>query len=161
MSGRGGVIELAVDPAMRNVGYAIFDNGEVCGYGVVKNVGIKSNDGFRCSVENTAKTLSSLVVKHGVDTIITEACTGAKSYAAARSLFAALSCVISVAMAHSIPISYVPPSFVKAAAGACHTKDDIMQLVRAIYPTEVFPKTKNTFEHIADAIMVYRAWHRL
>lgn len=78
---------------------------------------------------------------------------GAKGARANRGMGIATGMAASVAAITGLPVIWVYPEDSKKLVGGKKnaSKDDMMDAIRNMWPQEDWPKTKNQFEHIADA----------
>jgi len=79
---------------------------------------------------------------------------GAKGARANRGMGIATGVIGSVASALNLPFVWVTPADSKVVLCGLRnaSKDDMMNKVKQMYPDAGWPKVKNEFEHIADAV---------
>ena len=157
---------LLLDAGFANLGYAVVDPNsvkkpfEVLETGVIKtardNTLPTAHDSSN-RVTELFRGLKNIVYRHEVNCICAEyPHGGAKSSSAIKAMCFASAVISCFAESEKIKLRIVSPLEVKKTIrpkGKVE-KEEIMANVSKIFPDYSFPKTKNQFEHIADAISV-------
>ena len=156
---------LAVDPSLRNTGWAIMDEGTVCWIGLIcteKGDGPvyldnqESLERLACGLGDAASLCASHIIE-----VHAEAKGGSKSAKAAAAMAMAQGVLIG-SLAHRADIHLMLPQKVKqiVCGNRSASKDDIRAAVDKLYPNafemmvDAGYKAKKYNEHIYDAIAI-------
>lgn len=163
---------LALDIGFRNTGWVLFQGAQPIECGCIQTVNNefklskskykKIQDNIKCSIE-LAFAFDKLLVKYTPDLIIGEMPTGGgKSSTAIIQMHLAGSIIALIAKMRDIPCEWTTPKDGKIVltGNKFAKKDDMMDAVRALYPTFDWPKTKKVFEHVADSVAAYEVWRK-
>lgn len=149
---------LALDPAFRNVGWTLWDDGVITNCGVVTTVSAKKDISRHNASEavKIADKLASICRGHNVEKVVAEIPMGSQNSRAANLGGAIMGIVATVCHVLKIPLVWVAPNDIKTVVAKKElvSKDMVMDYVREKYPFK-YPKTKKEFEHIADSVLVY------
>jgi len=107
-----------------------------------------------------ARELRDIITNYKVKAIVGELPSGGAQPAKAMSQMAmATAIVASVAALLDLPTEWTTPAETKLAACGYRSasKEDVMLAIREKFNEEHFPRPKNQFEHIADALAAYLA----
>lgn len=157
---------LSLDVSFRNTGWVVFDKGEIKAVGVIttdplpKKSRVRVADANALNAAKIARELRTIVDAHGVKAVVGELPSGGAQSAKALQLMALAIGTVSAAIELlGLPVEWVTPTEVKQVATGMRSasKDEMMDACRKSFKFDGFPKTKATFEHIADACWAYRA----
>ena len=153
---------LALDNAFASMGWAVLDKGKVIDCGTIKTEKTKikqtrvSDDrAWRAGI--IAKELNGIIADNNVDAVVGESPSGSQNAVANNLLGMAVGVVVGVIETNNLPVAWISPTDSKKAATGRRTakKEEVMKWCREKHPYYEFPKYKNVFEHVADAIMAY------
>jgi len=160
---------IALDVGFANTGWCAFDGGKPIDCGCIKTkkneLGL-SKSKFRVADDNVRRSqglaagLIEVINKYKPQAIIGELPTGGAQSASAATQMAMATAVVAVVVSmREIKHAWSTPLAGKKALTGLRgaEKDQMMDAVRALYPDFQWPKFKNRFEHIADAVASYHA----
>jgi len=156
---------LSLDVGFRNTGWVVFDlDGKIVDCGVLMTEKNKKHirvaDDYATRAAKLAIGLKNIVLKYEIKLVVGELPVGgAQSARAMIQMGMANAVVAAVCAILDIPADWATPNEVKLAVCGKRsaTKDEMMEQVCKLYPSYQFPKQKNQFEHIADAVGAYLA----
>lgn len=157
---------LSLDVSFRNMGWAVFDKGEVVACGVItteaksKKSRVRTADDTAMKAAQIAAELREVVTAYEVKGVVGELPSGgAKSAAAMKLMGMATATTAACLELLGLPAEWVTPNDVKMAAcgNRSASKEEVMDACRKRFAHHGFPKAKSAFEHIADACFAYVA----
>jgi len=154
------MIVLALDIALRNTGWSIFENDLLLSWGLLSIP--RSASGYVTADRGKdAAILASYLAPmlDGVDRVVAEFPTGGRSAVAVMSMFISIGVVIGLTKKVGVPLIAILPREAKrrVLGNSCATKGEVMEWARREYPGELFFAAKNKFEHIADSLLIHHA----
>ena len=161
---------LALDPGLSVVGYAVIILGElkdqVARVGTIrtspsnKRLRVRQADDDMRRCKEIARELATLVRQDGVRGVLSELPGGqSQSARAASAMGMSKAIVASVVEVLRLPVEYYTPQDVKlAAAGSRNaSKSRIQEVVKTLYPGEIYPNVRVELEAVCDALAVWMA----
>jgi Holliday junction resolvasome RuvABC endonuclease subunit len=153
---------LCLDIAFASMGWAVMEKGKVLKCGTIKTEKTK-NKQTRVSDDRAwraailSKELNEIIVDNNVGAVVGELPSGSQNAIAANLLGMAMGVVVGVIESNGLPVEWISPTDSKkyATGKRSASKEEVMQWCRDKHPYFDFPKFKNVFEHVADAIMAY------
>ena len=156
---------LAIDTGFNKTGWAVFDRkGSLVDFGVcilpkTRQKHYLVEDYHKWIIWQTSN-LDTVLKKYPISLMALEMISlGGKSAKAIREMSMAMTIITILSWFNSVPILYTSAKSGKIAlTGKSNaTKKECMQAVRNIYKNKFDNITLGNFEHIADAVGVYRA----
>jgi len=149
---------LALDPAFRNVGWTLWEDGVITNCGVITTVAAKKDISKHNASEaaKIANNLANIFRGCQIDRVVAEIPMGSQNSRAANLGGAIMGIVATACCILHVPLTWVAPNDIKTVVAKKElvSKDMVMDYVRENYPFK-YPKTKKEFEHIADSVLVY------
>lgn len=155
---------LSLDVGFKNTGCVVFDvNDNIIDCGVItteksKKRNVRTADDYSLRASQLASGLKNVIESYDIKAVVGELPTGgAQSAKAMVQMGMANAVVSSVCTILDIPTDWATPNEVKLTlcGNRSATKEELMKVVKNLYPNADFPKQKGLFEHIADAVGAY------
>lgn len=121
-----------------------------------KKLGIRKSDDNMRRAREVARELKRHLAQDSVRLLVYEAQSfGMKGNIAARQAGTAFGVIAALAEAYELPMLCVTPGDIKK--GVCPdspkaSKDDVIIAIEQLFPNVVWPRKKDNWEHVADAI---------
>lgn len=156
---------LALDVALKNLGWCVFDDEDIIAAGTVQTKKAKKGVAKYVALEAAARELSdallSLISKYNPSEIVAEMpLEGSKSMNAVQAMRLAAGVVFGVCAGADIPLHSMRPRDGKMAllGRPNGEKQEMMDAAKAQWPDAPWPKAKCRLEHAADAGAIGKAW---
>lgn len=156
---------LALDVALKNLGWCVFDGDQIIAAGTVQTKNAKKGVAKYIALEDAARELSSALLSlisqyHPTEIVAEMPLEGSKSMNAVQAMRLAAGVVFGVCAGVGIPLHSMRPRDGKMAllGRPNGEKQEMMDAALEEWPDAPWPRAKCRLEHAADAGAIGKAW---